>query len=266
MAPALLSLSLLAGFVTDHVDYGPDPKQKIDVTRKDGAVALPVVVFLHGGVWQTGDRSQYQHVGLALAARGFVAVTASYRLAPQHRWPAQIDDAAAIFALVKKQATSWGGDPKKVFLLGHSAGGQLAMLLLYDPQQLAKHQLSPKDVAGVVVLSGVFDLRSPLDEGQDDGGRARFIDPVFGRDVKTLRAASPVDVAQKTGTPLLFITSTNDYAAMRAQTEQMARVLAVLGEKVPVVVVDGPDHFALVTEIGAPGDRVTEEITRFLRR
>ena len=270
MAPALLSLSLLAGFVTETVDYGPDPKQKVDVVRRDpgsdDAKGLPVVVFLHGGVWQLGDRAQYRHVGLAFASRGFVAVTASYRLAPTHRWPAQIDDAAAIVALVKQRAASWGGDPQRIFLVGHSAGGQLAMLLLYDDAWLAKHKLSAKDLAGVVALSGVFDLRSPLDEGQADGGFARFIGPVFGADVKTLRAASPIDVAKKTGTPLLFITSTEDYAAMRLQTEQMSRALSLLGERAPVVVVDGVDHMGLVSGIGRPGDQVTEEITRFLRR
>ncbi|MDP2342561.1 MAG: alpha/beta hydrolase [Deltaproteobacteria bacterium] len=266
MAPALLSLSLLAGFVIEHIDYGPDAKQRIDVVRRDEAKGLPVVVFLHGGVWQMGDRAQYAHVGTAFAGRGFVAVTASYRLAPRHRWPAQIEDAAAVVALVKANAAKWGGDPEKIFLVGHSAGAQLAMMLLYDPAHLAKHKLTPKDIDGVVAISGVFDLRAPLDEDQDDGGFARFIAPVFGADVKALRAASPLDVVRKTGTPLLFITSTGDYVAMRTQTEQMARALALLGEQVPVVVVDGPDHFALVSQIGQPGDKVTEEVTRFLRR
>ena len=266
MAPALLSLSLLAGFVVEQVSYGPDAKQVVDVTRRDEAKAQPVVIFLHGGVWQLGDRTQYRHIGLAFARQGFVTVTASYRLAPKHRWPAQIEDAAAVVALVKEKAASWGGDPQKIFLVGHSAGGQLAMLLLYDDKHLAKHKLAPTDIKGVVAVSAVFDLRAPLDEDQADGGFARFIGPVFGQDVATLRAASPVDVARKTGTPLLFITGTSDYAAMRAQTEQMSRALALLGEKVPVVVVDGADHMALVSEIGSPGDAVTSEITRFLRR
>ena len=80
MTLALLSLSLLAGFVSDTVAYGDDVKQRVDVVRKDEAQGLPVVVFLHGGVWQMGDRSQDKNVGYAFASRGFVAVTASYRL------------------------------------------------------------------------------------------------------------------------------------------------------------------------------------------
>jgi acetyl esterase/lipase len=267
MTPVLLSLSMLAASLSiRHESYGSDPKQKIDITTKDEAKGLPVVVFLHGGVWQLGDRTQFAHVGTAFATRGFVAVTASYRLAPRHRWPAQIEDAAAVVAFVHENAAKWGGDPEKLFVVGHSAGGQLAMMMLYDPTHLAKHKLTPANIKGVVALSGVFDLRAPLDEDQDDGGFARFVAPVFGADLKALRAASPIDAVKKTGIPLLFITSTADYAAMRAQTEQMARALALLGEKVPVVVVDGPDHFALVTQIGEPGDKVTDEVTRFLRR
>ena len=266
MTASLLSLALLAGFMVDHVDYGLDARQKLDITRPQDAKAQPVSIFLHGGVWQQGDHTQVAHVGLAFAARGFVTVTASYRLAPQHRWPAQIEDAAAILALVKEKATSWGGDPEKIFIVGHSAGAQLALVLLYDPQPLQRYQLSARDISGIVALSGVFDLRAPLDEHQADGGRARFVTPVFGADLSTLQAASPIAIAKKTGTPLLFITSNADYSAMRKQSALMAAAVGRLGEKAAVVVVDGPDHFQLVSHIGQPGDAVTDEVIQFLRR
>lgn len=266
----LLSLSLLAGFVVDHVGYGDDPKQQIDVTHPivvaGGSAAAPIVIFLHGGVWQMGDRADSRHVGEALAARGILTVTASYRLAPRHRWPAQIEDAAAIVALVKKRATSWGADPGRIVLVGHSAGGHLATLLLHDAAVLGRHGLSRADIAGVVAISGVFDLRAALDEGQDDGGFARFVAPVFGTDVAVLRAASPIDVVAATGIPQLFITGTADYRAMQAQTAEMVRTMALRGEKVPVVVVDGADHFGLVANIGEPRDPVTDAIVAFVGR
>ena len=249
MGAALLTLSLLAGFVTETVAYGDDVQQQVDVTRRDEAKDLPVVIFLHGGVWQLGDRSQYRNVGVAFAARGFVSVVASYRLAPKYRWPAPADDAAAIVALAKKNAGRWGGDPSQIFVVGHSAGAQLAMVLLYDGRFLQTQGLTPKDLRGVVNLSGVFDLRSALDEDQ-----------------VVLRAASPLDIAKKTGTPLLFITGPDDYLAMQRQTEAMTRALALLGEDAPVVVVDGRDHFGLVSALEQPGDPTTAAVVKFLLR
>jgi acetyl esterase/lipase len=266
MTAALLSLSLLAGFVSETARYGPADKQQVDVVRPDGARGLPVLVFLHGGVWQFGDRRDFANVGPAFAGRGFVVVNASYRLAPAARWPAQIEDAAAIVALVKQRATSWGGDPARIALVGHSAGAQLAMVLLYDHRWLAARKLAPTDIKAVVNVSGVFDLRAPLDEAQDDGGFARFVAPVFGNDVDVLRQASPIDIARKTGTPLLFITGPDDYAAMQEQTQAMARRIALLGEKAPIVVVKGRSHFELIAGIGAPGDRTTDAIAAFLKR
>lgn len=270
MTPVLLALALVApSFLTDTVAYG-DPKndeQKADVVRTDDARGLPIVIFLHGGVWQYGSRQATKNVGYAFASRGFVAVNASYRLAPAHKWPAAIEDAAAVFAAVKKRAVEFGGDPDRIFVVGHSAGGQLAMLLLYDPQWLKKQGLTPAAIAGVVNLSGVFDLRAALDEDQDDGGFARFVAPVFGTDVAALRAASPIDVARRTGTPLLFVSPTEDYQAMREQTVAMTRALSLLGEHAPVVVslvVEGRTHDTLVSELGQPGDRATDGVVRFI--
>ena len=268
---SLLPLALLAGFVTDTVTYGSDPKQIVDVVRpdivdSDDQPLRPVVVFLHGGVWQFGDRLQHRHVGNAFAAQGFVAVVASYRLAPAHRWPAAIEDAASIVALVKNKAPSWGGDPGRIVLVGHSAGGQLASLLVLDEQWLKAKQIDKKSIAAVVAISGVFDLRAALDGGQHDGGFSRFIAPVFGADTKTLRAASPIDQQQPFGRPVLLVTSTNDYAAMRAQTEAMARAVRLRGETAQVVVVKDRDHDSMVEQLGRPGDPLTAEIARFVRR
>ena len=296
----LLPLVLLAGFVTDTVAYGPDPKQAVDVIGPDIVASAdqplrPVVVFLHGGVWQSsleekpalgfvaeakrlrggwgniptnhgGDRRQHRHVGNAFAAQGFVAVVASYRLAPVHRWPAAIEDAASIVALVKDKATSWGGDPARIVLVGHSAGGQLASLLVLDDRWLKAKRVDARSIAAVVAISGVFDLRAPLDDAQADGGFARFVAPVFGADVATLRAASPIQQLQPFAVPVLLATASNDELAMRAQTEAMARAMRLRGDVAQIVDVNDRDHDSMVAHIGDADDELTREIARFLRR
>jgi len=267
----LCALTLVAGFAVQTTAYGPDPKQQVDVylpspTPEAGA-PRPLAVFFHGGVWQLGDRRDARSIGAALAARGYVTLVASYRLAPAHPWPAQRDDAAAVVALAQRRAPSWGADPQRVVVIGHSAGGQLAALLAIDGAPLSAAGGDPRGVRAVVALSGVFDLRAPLDEHQDDGGFARFIAPVFGRDVAVLRAASPIDHAPRLTLPILLVTSTNDYAAMREQSAAMARALS-LARKAPaphpVVAIDGRDHFGLVSEFGAPRDEVVRRVVTFL--
>lgn len=244
------------GAVRVEVAYGNDPKQRFDVYRPAATTAglRPVVVFFHGGVWQFGDRADVANVGAAAVEAGFVAVVASYRLAPAHRWPAQRDDAVAVLARVVREARSFGGDPARLVLVGHSAGGQLAGVLLYDSDVVRAAGVDPSVVRGVVFVSGVFDLQAPLDEDQADGGFARFVAPVFGRDRDALRAASPLWIARATKTPLLLITGSDDYSAMREQSLAMARRLAFFtaDKRAPVVVdVEGRDHFALVSQITA---------------
>jgi acetyl esterase/lipase len=272
MLALLLAAALSAhadGAVHAEVAYGKDPKQRFDVYRPAAAsTALrPVVVFFHGGVWQFGDRSDVANVGAAAVDAGFIGVVASYRLAPTHRWPAQRDDAVAVLAHVAQHARSFGGDPTQIVLVGHSAGGQLAGVLLYDKDVVRAAGVDPSVVKGVVFVSGVFDVQAPLDEGQGDGGFARFVAPVFGRDKATLRAASPLWIAGPTQTPLLLITGSDDYGAMREQSFAMARRLAFFtaDKRAPAVVdVDGRDHFGLISGLTAQ-DAVGARVFAFAR-
>src|ERR1700733_10098250 len=94
------------------IAYGPLPRQKLDVyTPARGATAAPVLVFFYGGSWNSGRRQDYAFAGRALASRGFVTVVPDYRLAPQVRFPAFIQDGAAAIAWVRDNAARFGGDP-----------------------------------------------------------------------------------------------------------------------------------------------------------
>jgi acetyl esterase/lipase len=118
----------------------------------------PVVVFVHGGSWQSGSKDDYARVGKALAQSGFVAVLPNYGLMPDTRFPAFVDDVARAVAQVKTRAAEWGGDTARVVLMGHSAGAQLAALVSYDPRYLAKQGITPDALGGFVGLSGPYDF------------------------------------------------------------------------------------------------------------
>lgn len=143
------------------VDYVADAdfaggKDRLDIYVSDGAKDAPVVMSLHGGGLTQGDRKNQAFVGRRFASAGFVTVIPSYRLSPAVSHPAHMQDTAAAFAWVKKNIARHGGDPARVFVIGHSAGAYLAALLATDPRYLAAHGLSPRDIAGVAPVAGFF--------------------------------------------------------------------------------------------------------------
>jgi len=145
----------------------PDTTAVYDTTRglaldiyrpQNAAPDAPVVLFFYGGSWQYGTRAQYRFVGSRLAQNGVVAVVADYRTWPAAGFPALMGDAAHAVRWTVDHAAEYGGDPKRVFIAGHSAGAQIAALLGTDARHLAAVDLTPKDLAGVIGLSGPYDF------------------------------------------------------------------------------------------------------------
>jgi hypothetical protein len=130
--------------------------QVLDLYLPKKARQFPTVVFVHGGGYQRGDRTEGHNLGVVLANRNVAVASISYRLYPAARHPAQIEDVAAAFAWVKSHIARYGGDPSRVYVSGHSAGGHLAALLGTDATYLAAEGLRPQDVAGVLAISGGY--------------------------------------------------------------------------------------------------------------
>ncbi len=143
-----------------HTDlpYGEDPRQRLDVYSPRRAVNRPVVIFWYGGSWVKGRKSQYRFVGTTLAERGVVAVIPDYRLFPQVHFPAFDEDGARAVAWVERHVTQLGGDPHHIVLMGHSAGGHTAAFLAFNHEFLRKFAADPRDVVGLVGLSGTYVL------------------------------------------------------------------------------------------------------------
>src|SRR5262249_54867550 len=126
------------------------------------------IVFTFGGGWHTGSRKSVAPIGEKLQSVGFGCALLSHRLAPKDNFPAQFDDVAVGCVWVKKQIASRGGDTKRIFVMGHSSGAQLSLLLASDSKYLAKCNLSPADIAGVIGLSSPVDLE-PKKNGKGFG-------------------------------------------------------------------------------------------------
>ena len=148
------------------IPYQPGSRGALDVympeTHSD--MPAPLVVFFYGGSWQSGVRETYRFVGASLASQGFVTVIPDYRVYPQVRYPEFLADAAQAVQFARKNAGRWGGDPSRLFIMGHSAGAYIAAMLTFDKRWLGSVDLDPsRDIAGLAGLAGPYDFLPVVD-------------------------------------------------------------------------------------------------------
>lgn len=149
--------------VASDIPYGDAPRQTLSIYRPDYLNGpAPVVFFIYGGSWSSGSKEDYGFVGHAFAAKGYVTVIADYRLVPKVRYPEFLQDGARALAWAYRNIGQYGGDPARIFVVGHSAGAYNAMMLAADASFLVSQGLSPKIVRAVAGLSGPYDFL-PLD-------------------------------------------------------------------------------------------------------
>ncbi len=143
---------------TLNLEYGPDPRNKLDVYQPLDGDGYPVVVFFHGGSWTTGSREDYKFIGEALASQGILAVIAGFRLYPQVRYPDFLADSAQAVSWVAREASLYGGDSRRLYVMGHSSGAYNAAMLALDPRWLSSAGLAPTALAGWIGLAGPYDF------------------------------------------------------------------------------------------------------------
>lgn len=140
------------------IAYGQAHRQRLDVyVPESGADSgRPVVVYFFGGAWQSGNRSDSRGVARALASRGIVTVAADYRIYPETVFPSFLEDPAAAVRWTRDHAHEFGGDPGRIFVMGHSSGAHMAAMLATDPRYLAAHGISNTSLAGMIGLAGPY--------------------------------------------------------------------------------------------------------------
>src|SRR3954452_9917177 len=128
---------------TTDLAYGDQPRQRLDVYRPHNIAGAPVVIFFYGGYWQYGEKNDYRFIADALTSRGFITVLPDYRLYPTVKFPAFVEDGASAVRWTHDHVERYGGDPQRVYLMGHSAGAHIAALLTLDPHYLKDAGVSP---------------------------------------------------------------------------------------------------------------------------
>jgi acetyl esterase/lipase len=229
---------------TGGVIYGPHPRNGLDIyTPKNLHAAAPVVLFLYGGSWNSGARGDYVFVGEALASRGVVTVIADYRLYPEVRYPSFLEDGAQALAWTVREVAKYGGDPARLYLMGHSSGAYNAAMLALDPRWLAGVNLTPAVLRGWIGLAGPYD----------------FI-PIKNRDVRpvfffpdTPADSQPINHVMSSAPPALLIAPAKDKLVdPRRNTGGLAASLRAAHVAVREQYFEHVSHATLVAAIARP--------------
>lgn len=217
-------------YVANETDAYRKERCKLDVYYPEGKTNVATVVYFHGGGLEAGNKT----VPNALREKGIAVVAPNYRLSPKSNHPDYILDAAEAVAWTLQHVKSFGGDPERVFVAGHSAGGYLTLMLAMDTTYLAKHGVDADQVAGYVPLSGQTNTHYTIRKERG-----------LKSDIPIIDTFAPIYHARKMGTPLILVTGDRDKELLARYTENlhMKNILEAVGNRnIPLFELQGFDH------------------------
>lgn len=259
--------------VTRDIAYATaHERQVLDVFAPAGAKNLPVVFWIHGGGWQTGDKSMVALKPKAFMDAGFVFVSINHRLLPTVDMAAITRDVASAMGWVHRNIATYGGNPTRLLVMGHSSGGQLAALMCADDRYAKAEGFSLTIIKGCVpVDADTFDIPAIIEVAETRarmhhlplptyGHRQKFgNDPAKHRDFSTV-----THVAKGKGIPPFLILHIAGNPDTVAQARRLAAVLETAGISAKVVAGREATHASINDNIGAPNDPVTTELFAFV--
>jgi acetyl esterase/lipase len=247
-----------AGAIIERdLEYGPDPRQRLDVfSETPGERLRPVVVFFHGGGFVTGDKGDatapfFNNVGAWALREGFVGVTVSYRLAPAHVWPSGAEDVALVVRWLQQHIASRGGDPRRIVVAGQSAGAS------HVGAYVARHERPP--IAGAAMFSGLFDITlQALNANQL---------AYYGADASLYPERSTIAALATTSVPCFYTVSELDPATYHEQVTALGRArFAATRRSAELLHLGGHNHVSSVMQVGSAVDTLGGPLAAFVRR
>ena len=252
-----------------YAGKGSDPLQRLDLHLPDGKAGKPrpVFILIHGGGWVMGDKS---NAGFAepktswLLDAGYLVVSINYRLSPAVSHPGHVEDVRRAIAWVQKTIPRHGGDPRRIWLLGHSAGAHLAALAAVDGAGLQAAGGDPDGLRGVVLLDGAgYDIPKQYAGLREGSALQKMYRLAFSDDPAKQREASPVHRVDRRPPPFLILHVARR-ADSRRQSGLLAEALRAQGGRAEVMAIAGKTHGSISADCGKKGDPVTLAIAKFL--
>ena len=243
------------------LQYGPAERNRLDVFMPQATTSgRPVLIFVHGGAFVGGDKRIadtpfYDNIMLWAVKNGFIGVNMTYRLAPQSPWPAGAEDVASAVQWVSKEIAERGGDPSRIYLMGHSAGAVHVASYVSHPEF---HKVKDGVVKGAIMVSGIYDL-TEQQLGENERG-------YFGNDPSHYAGESSLPGLLKTDIPLMAVSAELDLPAFVGQLEHLKEATC----KRPMgcartLILPQHSHMSEVYSINTDDTRLTDQILDFVK-
>lgn len=247
---------------TPDLAYGTDPRQVLDIYKSSGsspAGGLPVVVFVHGGAFIRGNKDStpyiYANVPKLFAREGYLGINVEYRLAPEFPYPCGAEDVSLAVSWVRQHARSWGGDPDRIVLFGHSAGGSHVASYLTDPLFNGQAQ----GVVGAILVSARLDADT-LPDNPNAGGVAAY----YGTDVALQQRHAPMAHAGSMAVPLMVAVAEYENPYLELYGLEYAARVAATGCMPRIIQVMHHNHTSIVAHIGCSSSGFTADLLEFV--
>ena len=252
-----------------NIQYATPPNaparlNQLDIHTPSGKGPHPVMVFIHGGSWRFGDKRMTGKKPEFFTGEGYIFVSINYRLSPAVLHPAHAEDCGKALAWIHKNIAEYGGDPKRIYVMGHSAGAHLAALIATDETYVKAGGADLSAIRGTILLDGAgYDIPTMVKSGELFA-EGRY-EKAFGESESTWRNASPVThIANGKGIPPFLIVHAGKRATAKWQGETLAARLSSAAVKATVFNEPTKNHLTINADIGSKDDRTTSAIISFL--
>ncbi|MBN1234153.1 MAG: alpha/beta hydrolase [Candidatus Coatesbacteria bacterium] len=225
----------------NYIKNSKDERQKLDIYYKQGLKKAPVLIFAHGGAWRSGSKDNFNEFAMSFAKEGIIVVVPNYRLSPLHKHPSQVSDLANSFKWVRDNIASYGGNPNRIFLSGHSSGGHLVSLLALDRSYLGERKNDPAAIAGVIAISSPLEISFSRSSIALDWYKENF-----GEDTSCWKNASPYHYINRNSPKFLLIYGGKDYEVLNLIYNDFKRRLDSLNIENSLYIAEKYDHVGTI--------------------
>jgi acetyl esterase/lipase len=247
----------------NYTDQNEERRQLNVYYQKDVSKLKDVIIFIHGGSWSSGKNDIYWWLGRNLARKGVVSVTINYGLAPENQYVQMGNDCAQAVKWALSHIADYGGDPSRIFLMGHSAGGHLAELINADPHYFKRAGI--KNPVKGLILDDPFglDMKEYMSTAEKDNSYTDFL-RTFSDDPLTWEKASPLSYVQNIKNPHLIFYGAKTYPAIQIQSARLNKLLSAAKVPTALHVIKGKKHVAMIAQMIFGSNQLYDYILEFL--